>query len=159
MKDVEEISDIMYLQRPTRDYNMSSHDPTIKIEAGLLNIYTRKHDQCNVCKLSAREQVLNEVKRLIDRYSNEEFSITIAGHSLGGGLAMINAYDIAEIGLDLREDGRVIPLCVFSFSGPKVGNIRFKQRHERLGVKVLRVVNKHDFEIQTRLIQKLGDFF
>ncbi|KAH0640365.1 hypothetical protein KY285_036951 [Solanum tuberosum] len=102
MKDVEEIADIMYLQRPARDYNMSSHDPTIKIEAGLLNIYTRKHDQCNVCKLSAREKV----KRLIDRYSNEELSITIVGHSLGGGLAMINAYDIAEIGLDLREDGR-----------------------------------------------------
>ncbi|KAH0725022.1 hypothetical protein KY284_000887 [Solanum tuberosum] len=78
----------MDLQRPARDYNMSSRDPTIKIEAGLLNIYTRKHDQCNVCKLSAKEKVLNEVKRLIDRYSNEELSITIAGHSLGGGLAM-----------------------------------------------------------------------
>ncbi|WMV08414.1 hypothetical protein MTR67_001799 [Solanum verrucosum] len=87
-KVVEMIADIMDLQRPARDYNMSSRDPIIKIEAGLLNIYTRKHDQCNVCKLSAREQVLNEVKRLIDRYSNEELSITIAGHSLGGGLAM-----------------------------------------------------------------------
>ncbi|KAH0781220.1 hypothetical protein KY290_000818 [Solanum tuberosum] len=156
-KDVEEIADIMDLQRPARDYNMSSRDPTIKIEAGLLNIYTRKHDQCNVCKLSAREQVLNEVKRLIDRYSNEVLSITIAGHSLGGGLAMFSTYDIAEIGLDLP--GRVIPLCVFSFSGPRVGNIRFKQWLERLGVKVLRVVNKHDFKVQTRLIQKLGDYF
>ncbi|XP_049347878.1 phospholipase A1-Igamma1, chloroplastic-like [Solanum verrucosum] len=156
-KVVEMIADIMDLQRPARDYNMSSRDPTIKIEAGLLNIYTRKHDQCNVCKLSAREQVLNEVKRLIDRYSNEELSITIAGHSLGGGLAMVSTYDIAEIGLDLP--GRVIPLCVFSFSGPRVGNIRFKQWLETLGVKVLRVVNKHDFEVQTRLIQKLEDYF
>ncbi|KAH0784192.1 hypothetical protein KY290_003790 [Solanum tuberosum] len=106
MKDVEEIADIMDLQRPARDYNMSSRDPTIKIEAGLLNIYTRKHDQCNVCKLSAREQVLNEVKRLIDRYSNEVLSITIAGHSLGGGLAMFSTYDIAEIGLDLPGRGQ-----------------------------------------------------
>ncbi|KAG5588025.1 hypothetical protein H5410_048459 [Solanum commersonii] len=53
VKDVEEIADIMDLQRPDRDY-MSSRDPTIKIKARLLNIYTRKHDQCNVCKFSAR---------------------------------------------------------------------------------------------------------
>ncbi|KAK6803088.1 hypothetical protein RDI58_000872 [Solanum bulbocastanum] len=102
---------------------MSSRDATIKIEAGLLNIYTRKDNQRNVCKLSARQQVLNEIKRLIDRYLNEELSITIARHNLGGGLAMLSAYhDIAEIGLYLRKDGRVIPFCVFSFSGPRVGN-------------------------------------
>ncbi|KAK6803084.1 hypothetical protein RDI58_000868 [Solanum bulbocastanum] len=157
-KDVKEIPDIMDLQRPARDYNMSSRDPTINIEAGLLKIYTRKHDQCNVCKLSAREHVLNKVKRLINCYSYEELSITIEGHSLGGGLAMISAYDNIKIGLAC-EDGCVIPLWVFSFSGPRVGKIRFKQRLERLEVKGLRVVNKHDFEVQTRLIQKLGDYF
>ncbi|KAG5630497.1 hypothetical protein H5410_002214 [Solanum commersonii] len=86
----------MDLQKLARDYNMSSRDPTIKIEVGLLNIYTRKHDQCNMCKLSA---------------------------SLGGGLAMLSAYVTAEIRLDLCEDERVIPLCVPSFSGPRVGNI------------------------------------
>lgn len=31
-----------------------------------------------------------------------------------------------------------------SFSGPMVGNARFKKRLEGLGVKVLRVVNMHD---------------
>ncbi|TKY52692.1 Phospholipase A1-Igamma2 [Spatholobus suberectus] len=31
-----------------------------------------------------------------------------------------------------------------SFSGPRVGNVRFRERLERLGVKVLRVVNVHD---------------
>ncbi|MCE3216884.1 hypothetical protein HAX54_008912 [Datura stramonium] len=143
-KDVEEIADLIDLQRPARDYQMPGRDPTIRIEAGFLKIYRRKDDKCNLCKFSTREQVLNEVKRLIDRYSDEEVSITITGHSLGSALAIINAYDIAEIGLNVREDGRVIPLCVFSFSGPRVGNIRFKQRLEGFGVKVLRVVNKHD---------------
>ncbi|MCE3049902.1 hypothetical protein HAX54_046097 [Datura stramonium] len=117
---------------------MPDRDPTIRIEAGFLKIYRRKDDKCNLCKFSTREQVLNEVKRLIvSRYSDEEVSITITGHSLGSALAIINAYDIAEIGLNVREDGRVIPLCVFSFSGPRVGNIRFKQRLEGFGVKVL----------------------
>ena len=33
---------------------------------------------------------------------------------------------------------------MFSFSGPRVGNIRFKERLDKLGVKVLRVRNVHD---------------
>ncbi|KAJ8547281.1 hypothetical protein K7X08_010867 [Anisodus acutangulus] len=101
-KDVEEIVDLIDFQRPARDCNMPSHDPTITMEAGFLNVYTRKDYQCNLCKFSAREQVLAEVKRLIDRYSDEEISITITGHSLRSGLAILNAYDIAEIGLEAQ---------------------------------------------------------
>ncbi|XP_009614944.4 phospholipase A1-Igamma2, chloroplastic-like [Nicotiana tomentosiformis] len=167
--DLEKIADFMDFQKPTRYHKIPSRDPTIKVEAGFLEIYTSKDDECNFCKVSAREQVLAEVKRLIDRYSNEEISITITGHSLGSALATINAYDIAEIGLDVREDGRVIPICVFSFSGPRVGNIRFKQRLEGLGVKVLRVVNKHDKvpavpgiflnENVPTFVQKVGELF
>ncbi|EEF41400.1 triacylglycerol lipase, putative [Ricinus communis] len=46
--------------------------------------------------------------------------------------------------LHLMQDGRALPVCVFSYSGPRVGNVRFKERIESLGVKVLRVVNVHD---------------
>lgn len=53
-------------------------------------------------------------------------------------------YDIVETGINIMEDGRVIPVCVFSFSGPRVGNVRFKERLEWLGAKVLRVVNVRD---------------
>jgi hypothetical protein len=42
------------------------------------------------------------------------------------------------------QDGRALPVSVFSFSGPRVGNVRFKERIESLGVKVLRVVNVQD---------------
>ncbi|KAD3640077.1 hypothetical protein E3N88_29300 [Mikania micrantha] len=37
-----------------------------------------------------------------------------------------------------------IPISVVSFSGPRVGNMRFKKRVEELGIKVLRVFNIHD---------------
>ncbi|KAL5995252.1 Phospholipase A1-Igamma3, chloroplastic [Asimina triloba] len=37
-----------------------------------------------------------------------------------------------------------MPITVFSFAGPRVGNLRFKERCEELGVKVLRVINVHD---------------
>lgn len=33
---------------------------------------------------------------------------------------------------------------MFSFSGPRVGNLRFKERCDELGLKVLRVINVHD---------------
>ncbi|CAH2080658.1 unnamed protein product, partial [Thlaspi arvense] len=40
--------------------------------------------------------------------------------------------------------GAKIPITVFSFSGPRVGNLKFKERCDKLGVKVLRVINVHD---------------
>lgn len=84
------------------------------------------------------------MKRLTELYPNEELSITITGHSLGSALAILSAYDIAETGLNVMGDSRGITVSVFSFSGPRVGNVRFKERIEQLGVKVLRVVNVHD---------------
>lgn len=71
-------------------------------------------------------------------------SITITGHSLGSALAILSAYDIAESGLDKPEKTERIPISVMSFSGPRVGNTRFKKRVQELGIKVLRVFNIHD---------------
>lgn len=119
-------------------------DPSIKVESGFLDLYTMKEHQCNYCSFSSREQVLADVKRLVERFNGEELSITVTGHSLGAALALLSAYDIAEMGLNVRDDGEMIPVTVFSYSGPRVGNLRFKLRCEELGVKVLRVINVHD---------------
>lgn len=114
------------------------------MESGFLELYTDKEQDCSYSKYSAREQVLSEVKRLMEIYHDEELSITITGHSLGSALAILSAYDIAETGLNMKRDNSVVPVSVMSFSGPRVGNARFKERLEMLGVKVLRVVNVHD---------------
>ncbi|QHN99597.1 hypothetical protein HN51_034736 [Arachis hypogaea] len=124
-----------------------TNDPTIKIESGFYDLYTKKEDACSYCSFSAREQILSEVKRLVQYYEDEELSITITGHSLGAALAVLSAYDIAELKLNVIENGDVtakIPVTVFSFAGPRVGNLKFKERCEELGVKVLRVINVHD---------------
>ncbi|KAK9289252.1 hypothetical protein L1049_017728 [Liquidambar formosana] len=138
------VADFTDFLRPVTLNKIPCPDPTVKVESGFLHLYTDKDKSCRFCKYSAREQILAEVKRLIQLYANEDLSITITGHSLGSALAIINAYDMAETGVDVMEDGRVVPISVFSFSGPRVGNIRFKERLEGLGVKVLRVVNVHD---------------
>ncbi|KAL9248360.1 hypothetical protein vseg_021691 [Gypsophila vaccaria] len=96
----------------------------------------------------AREQVLSEVKRLVEQFKGEELSITITGHSLGGALALLSAYDIAEMKLNIAYDQnynpRKIPISVISYASPRVGNLKFKERCDELGVKQLRVVNVHD---------------
>lgn len=141
---LEWIADLMDFLKPISLNNIPCPDPTVKVESGFVDLYTDKDVACRFCKYSAREQILTEVKRLLEMYSKEEVSITITGHSLGSALAILSAYDIAETGLNVMDDQRVVPVSVFSFSGPRVGNVRFKERLEALGVKVLRVVNVHD---------------
>ncbi|KAG2304938.1 hypothetical protein Bca4012_063914 [Brassica carinata] len=122
-------------------------DPSIKIELGFHDLYTKKEDSCKFSSFSAREQVLSEVKRLVEYYgqAGHEISITVTGHSLGAALALVSAYDIAELNLNhIPENNTEVPVSVLSFSGPRVGNLRFKERCEELGVKVLRVINVHD---------------
>jgi predicted lipase len=46
-----------------------------------------------------------------------------------------------------------IPVAVFSLDSPRVGNPTFAQRMEEIGVKVLRLVNKHD------MVTKVPGFF
>ena len=95
---------------------------------------------------SAREQVTDEIRRIVSVYGSDplhELSITITGHSLGGALALVSAYDLAALGLDSSVDAA--PISVISFAAPRVGNAAFKRRlHEDLKVNVLRVVNTHD---------------
>ncbi|GMY16257.1 phospholipase A1-Igamma3, chloroplastic [Fagus crenata] len=144
---LEWIYDLKDILQPA---NFRDNDPTIKIESGFYDLYTKKEDACKYCSYSAREQVLAEIKRLTDYYRGEEISITITGHSLGAALAILCAYDIAEMRLNTVRDGESsyvtnkIPITVYSFAGPRVGNLKFKERCDELGVKVLRVINVHD---------------
>ncbi|KAL5712166.1 Phospholipase A1-Igamma3 [Ranunculus cassubicifolius] len=118
-------------------------DPSIKIESGFFDLYTTKEQECHYCSFSAREQLLSEIRRLVRRYDTEDLSITVTGHSLGAALALLSAYDIAEMRVNSSSCSE-IPITVYSFSGPRVGNLKFKERCDQLGVKVLRVHNAHD---------------
>ncbi|XWS09303.1 hypothetical protein CRYUN_Cryun40dG0073900 [Craigia yunnanensis] len=119
--------------------------PEVKVESGFLSLYTSDETDSKFGLESCREQLLSEVSRLINKYKGEELSITLAGHSMGSALALLLAYDITELGLNKTDsDHDHIPVTVFSFGGPRVGNSSFKQRCEELGVKVLRIVNVND---------------
>ncbi|OWM87961.1 hypothetical protein CDL15_Pgr000378 [Punica granatum] len=125
--------------------------PDVKVESGFLSLYTGDESACKFGVRSCREQLLSEVSRLLSKYKGESMSITLAGHSMGSSLALLLAYDISELGLNrsnpvnptILDDHRV-PITVFSFGGPRVGNSTFKERCEELGIKVLRIVNIND---------------
>jgi len=126
----------------------SHENSSVKVERGFLSIYTSKNHNTRYNKLSASEQAMKELGRLVDVYTQrgEDVSITMTGHSLGGALALLSAYEVAAKGLNSHKahpDSNV-PVTVFSFAAPRVGNNAFKDRLEAMGVKVLRVVSKQD---------------
>ncbi|XP_020219792.1 galactolipase DONGLE, chloroplastic [Cajanus cajan] len=126
--------------------------PQVKVESGFLSLYTSDESSSKFGLESCREQLLSEVSRLMKRYEgeNHNLSISLAGHSLGSALAILLAYDLAELGLNKISNlksvdaNSEVPVTVFSFGGPRVGNSEFKHRCDELGVKVLRIANVND---------------
>ncbi|GLJ43064.1 hypothetical protein SUGI_0893900 [Cryptomeria japonica] len=120
-------------------------NPDARIEKGFLSCYTSTDEDSVRCRMSAREIVVGEITRLVNEYreKEEDLSITFTGHSLGAALATLSAYDIKQIMVN-EYGGTSIPVTVFSFASPRVGNLSFAQHMEEIGVKVLRVINKKD---------------
>lgn len=119
---------------------IGDHGEEAKVEHGFLSIYRSSSETSRYNKHSAAEQVMKEIKRLVEFYRDErgeEVSLTVTGHSLGGALAALNAYDAAKALPGL-------PTTVVSFGAPRVGNIAFRDELHNLGVRALRVVVKQD---------------
>ncbi|KAI6705374.1 hypothetical protein NL676_008336 [Syzygium grande] len=78
-------------------------DTDTKIHSGFYRLYRKNDDRDQYTKLSARDQVLREVRKQVDLYAskNETISITVVGHSLGAALATINALDIVTNGYNV----------------------------------------------------------
>ncbi|CAA3025784.1 phospholipase A1-Igamma1, chloroplastic [Olea europaea var. sylvestris] len=130
-----------------------------KVEYGFLSIYSSKSESTRYNKSSASEQVMREVMKLVNYYNGrgEEVSLTITGHSLGGALGLLNAYEAAK-----NFPG--LPISVISFAAPRVGNIAFRDELYQMGVKTLRVTIKQDVVprmpgiVFNESLQKFDDF-
>lgn len=111
-----------------------------RVEQGFLSLYTSRSDSSKFTRSSASEQVMREIRRLVEFYKNkgETVSVTITGHSLGGAIALLNA---AESAANLPSD---VSVTVISFGAPRVGNEVFGEMLKKRKVKVLRVASKQD---------------
>ncbi|CAI9776391.1 unnamed protein product [Fraxinus pennsylvanica] len=140
----EWVANLMSSLTPAR-LDPNNDRPEVMVEAGFLSLYTSDESASKFGIQSCREQLLSEISRILNKFKGQDMSITLAGHSMGSSLALLLAYDISELGLNKDVSGnKDVPVTVFSFAGPRVGNSGFKERCEELGVKVLRIVNIND---------------
>eukprot|EP00249_Psilotum_nudum_P007218 c20404_g1_i1 orf=176-2305(+) len=157
LEDFHEFPAPMHLSHTGNSEQTTAEHQNIMVERGFRSLYTCRNENTRYNKHSASEQLIQEVKSLVEKYKDEELSITITGHSLGGALAILSAFDITSQGINKRNPSQTsrdgsfkshlrstIPVTVFSFGSPRVGNHIFKQKLEEFGVKTLRVVNTND---------------
>ncbi|XP_020585006.1 phospholipase A(1) DAD1, chloroplastic-like [Phalaenopsis equestris] len=109
--------------------------PEPKVQRGFWSLFTSS----STAHHSLRNQIREEIRRLLDQYGYHKTSITITGHSLGAALAVLTANDLSAM---LGPSGPMV--TVVSFGGPRVGNASFRRRVEKLGCRVLRIVNTSD---------------
>jgi hypothetical protein len=82
---------------------------------------------------------MRELDKLLNKFlrRQEEVSVTITGHSLGGALALLTARDVAA-------SFPSVPTAAVTFASPMVGNDDFISGLDHLGARILRVVNERD---------------
>ncbi|CAN0903137.1 Phospholipase A1-IIgamma [Linum grandiflorum] len=144
MTFMEWVQDFNFPAVSVSDVYGKDHNP--KAHHGFFSCYTHKNPNSTYNKTSAREQVLSEVRRLVDKYRDEETSITVVGHSLGASLATLNATDIVANNYH-KPTGSTTGCLVtgFVYASPLVGDSGFHNMFNTLtDLRLLRIRNFDD---------------
>ncbi|XP_062077346.1 phospholipase A1-IIdelta-like [Humulus lupulus] len=125
-----------------------------KIHEGWLSIYDSDNSTSDYVKTSARYQLITTIRNLREKYKNEKLSIVVTGHSLGGALATVSAFDLVQNNVA----GDDVLVSAFVFACPQVGNPVLKTRMEKhSNLKIFHVKNVHD--IVPRVVGSLLWFY
>ncbi|KAK6157264.1 hypothetical protein DH2020_011512 [Rehmannia glutinosa] len=116
-----------------------------RVHEGYLSIYTSDNRESKFNKTSARDQVLSEVQKQVEKYKDEEISITVAGHSLGAALATLNAADIVcnSYSKLSSQPNKTCPVTAFNFGSPLVGDWNFRRALRSMND--LHILNVYNF--------------
>ncbi|XP_054776746.1 phospholipase A1-IIgamma-like [Prosopis cineraria] len=147
-KSAEWVKDVQFLLNEAPQ--IFGDDSHCKVHRGFYSIYTA--DNSCLDKTSARNQVLNEMRRLVNQFKDEEISITVTGHSLGAALATLNAVDIVTNGYNIPQNHhhqphqiKAFPVTAIVFASPRVGDSDFQAFFsDQTDLRALHVRNKED---------------
>nr|GMD83263.1 phospholipase A1-II 4-like [Ipomoea batatas] len=95
---------------------------------------------------SPRDEIREEVTRLVELHKDEEVSITVVGHSLGASMATLNAVDLAANPIKKNNDNKdIVPVTAFLYASPKVGDLNFKKAFSnQKNLQALRISDVND---------------
>lgn len=92
--------------------------------------------------LTVREQVLQQVTSLMKSTAPEHpCQILVTGHSLGGALAQLAAYDIK---MNCADSGADVKVSCYILGAPRVGNAAFARAFEAAGAHSWSIINRGD---------------
>ncbi|XP_050205708.1 phospholipase A1-IIgamma-like [Mercurialis annua] len=118
-----------------------------RVHRGFHSVYTSTNPASANSKTSAREQVFEAVKQLVNQYQNEEISITVIGHSLGAALATMSSADIVTNGLNRSDSNatKSCPVTAFAYACPRTGDQGFRHALDDMqDLRILRIKNAPD---------------
>ncbi|PHT95700.1 hypothetical protein T459_03582 [Capsicum annuum] len=126
------------LVQPTEIFGENTND--ILVHKGFYSIYISLNEASDFNRTtSARNQVIEEVKRLLNQYK-EQVSITVTGHSMGSSLATLCAIDIV-----VNQINKEFPVTAFVSACPRVEEENFKEAYAKLKTfQILRISNLLD---------------
>ncbi|XP_019198189.1 PREDICTED: phospholipase A1-II 4-like [Ipomoea nil] len=113
------------------------------VHKGFYDMYTTTIQDSQLNRMSARDQIREEVARLVELYKDEDISITVAGHSLGASMATLNAVDLAANPINHNKH---VPVTAFLYASLKVGDENFKNAfsNQQKNLRALRISDAND---------------
>ncbi|XP_015881138.3 phospholipase A1-IIgamma [Ziziphus jujuba] len=145
LMDIEWNIDFQFQLVSASDILGTEYDP--KVQQGWYTYYTTADPGSTYNSTSMRDQILSGVRELVDLYKDEEISITVTGHSMGGAFATLISTDIVYNGYNKPTDQPDNPCQVtaFLFASPPVGDPGFRRVFNSLdNIHALQVRNEKD---------------
>jgi len=102
----------------------------LKVHSGFLFAYD-----------SVRQTVVKLLDAITGTGDNGKWQVLVTGHSLGGALATLCAYDLAKRQGPVKQAQSV---AMYTYGAPRVGNVKFVEEFNALVPDSWRITNKND---------------
>ena len=115
---------------------LSPMSETYTLQSGYSNLRIMSYFY-NRYKNTIRAKLFQDLNTVKAKYTTASYIIT--GHSLGGALATLAAFDLSKSGVISKSK-----MQVYNYGSPRVGNYEFVKAFAQEGIPIYRIVNSKD---------------